>query len=91
MIHKAKDLSPEQKVALERLLGRAISDREDISIRVLQPPPGVSPARRQEILEGLKTYFAEVDSQRKPVSGEQADKVIDEAIRSSRPAYRPHD
>ncbi len=90
MIHKAKDLQPEQKKALERLVGRAISDQEDISIRVLQPPPSVPLERRLEILDGLKTYFAQVDAQRKPASHEQADEVIDEALRSTRPGYRRH-
>lgn len=33
MIHKAKDLSPDQRLALESLLGRSISDNEQIIIR----------------------------------------------------------
>jgi hypothetical protein len=35
MIHKAKDLSPEQKMAIESLLGRSIAEDEAISIRTL--------------------------------------------------------
>jgi hypothetical protein len=35
MIHKAKDLSPDQKVVIESLLGRSIADEEAISIRAL--------------------------------------------------------
>jgi hypothetical protein len=35
MIHKAKDLSPGQKVAIESLLGRTIADDEAISVRAL--------------------------------------------------------
>jgi hypothetical protein len=31
--HKAKDLSPDQKVAIESLLGRSIAENEEISIR----------------------------------------------------------
>jgi hypothetical protein len=33
MIHKARDLSPDQKTAIESLLGRAIAEDEAISIR----------------------------------------------------------
>ena len=33
MIHKARDLSPDQKAALESLCGRAIAEDEAISIR----------------------------------------------------------
>ena len=33
MTHKAKDLSPDQKVVIESLLGRSIAENEEISIR----------------------------------------------------------
>jgi hypothetical protein len=33
MIHKARDLSPDQKNAIESLLGRAIAEDEAISVR----------------------------------------------------------
>jgi hypothetical protein len=90
MIHKVKDLSAEQKATLERLVGRTITDQEDVSVRVLEAPPKVSAARRQEILDGLKAFFARVDARCKPVSAEEADEIIDEALRSTRPGYRPH-
>lgn len=35
MIHKAKDLSQDQKTVIENLLGRAIAEDEAISIRAL--------------------------------------------------------
>ncbi len=38
MIHKAKDLSPDQKAAIEGLLGRAIAENEEISIRTVMSP-----------------------------------------------------
>jgi hypothetical protein len=38
MIHKAKDLSPDQRAAVEALLGRAIAENEEISIRTLSLP-----------------------------------------------------
>jgi len=33
MIHRAKDLSPDQKLAIESLLGRCIGENEEIIIR----------------------------------------------------------
>ncbi len=39
MIHKAKDLSPDQKMAIESLLGRSIAEDEAISIRALASAP----------------------------------------------------
>jgi hypothetical protein len=35
MIHKAKNLSPDQKMAIESLLGRSVAEDEAISIRTL--------------------------------------------------------
>src|SRR2546429_6791411 len=90
MIHKAKDLSPDQRTVIENLVGRSISDQEEISLRVLQPPKDISPERRQEILDGLNEYFSCVDAQRKPVSAEEADEIINEALRSARSVYDLH-
>jgi len=38
MVHKAKDLSPEQRIAVESLLGRAIAPHEAIMIRAVPSP-----------------------------------------------------
>ena len=35
MIHRAKDLAPDQKLAIESLLGRSIADDESVSVRTL--------------------------------------------------------
>ena len=39
MIHSVKDLSPDQKLAIESLLGRPISDGEQVSVRTLPASP----------------------------------------------------
>jgi hypothetical protein len=89
MICKAKDLSPEQKVAIESLLGRRVLDDEAISVRAIEPP-ALSDQQKHELAEHLRKYFAEVDAHPHPGSAEQAEEVLTEAIRSSRPGYRPH-
>ncbi len=38
MIHKAKDLSPDQRLAIESLLGRSIGENEEIIIRTTDSP-----------------------------------------------------
>lgn len=88
MIHKAKDLSPDQKVLIESLLGRRVLEDEAISVRAFEPP-AVSEERRREIAGELQRYFAEVDANRKPSAADEGDEIISEAIRSTRPAYRP--
>lgn len=89
MIRNAKDLSPDQKVAIESLLGRRILEDEAISVRAIEAPP-LSDQRRHELAEELRKYFAEVDARRKPGSAEEAEEILTEAIRSTRPGYRPH-
>ena len=89
MICKAQDLSAEQKVLIENLVGRRLSRDEAVSIRVLVPP-ALSDERRREIEGELRRYFAEVDSNHTPTSSDQAEEIITEAMRSTRPRYRPH-
>jgi L-lactate utilization protein LutC len=89
MIRHMKDLSPDQKMAVESLLGRSVSEQETVSVQAFQPPV-ISDQRRQQVVEGLRQYFAEVDAKRQPVSAEEADDIINEAMRNSRPGYRPH-
>ena len=88
MIREVKDLSPDQKMAVESLLGRSVSEQETVSVRAFQPP-AISDQRRQEIVEALRQYFAEVDAKRQPVSAEEASEIVNEAMRNSRPGYRP--
>lgn len=88
MIHKAKDLSPDQRAAIESLLGRRVLEDEAISIRAIEPP-ALSDERKQQLVEQLKKYFAEVDARRKGGSPEEAEEILNEAMRSVRPGYRP--
>lgn len=89
MIHNAKDLSPDQKAVIEKLLGRAVLENETISIRAFEPP-ALSDQRRQELAGQLERYFANVDARRGSGSAEEAEEIFTEAMRSSRPEYHPH-
>ena len=88
MLHKASELSCEQRNALESLLGRRISDRETISVRAFEPAP-LSDTQRAEILASLDAYFARIDLKRPAMPDTEAEAVINEALRSTRPGYRP--
>jgi hypothetical protein len=68
--------------------GRELLESEDISVRAFEPAP-VSEQRRREIAEELRKYFAEVDANRRNVSDNEAEEIINEALRSIRPNYRP--
>jgi hypothetical protein len=89
MICNAEDLSPDQMAAVETLLGRRVQAGEAVSVRTFEPV-SISHQRRLEVADELRKYFAEVDASRKPVSEEEAEEIITEAMRSVRPGYRPH-
>jgi len=89
MICNPKDLSPDRKKAIESLLGRRVLEDEAISVRAIEPST-LSDQQRQEQAEELRKYFAEVDARRKPGSAEEAEEILTEAIRSTRPGNRPH-
>jgi len=93
MVHQVKDLSPEQRKAVENLLGRPVASDESVIIKSIRPsatiPSPLSPREREEALEKLRQYFAKVDAQRKPVSEAEEEEIINEALRSTRPNYRP--
>lgn len=89
MIHKAKDLSPDQKLAIESLLGQPLSEQDDVSVRRLGPVKQLAPEKRKEILDGMDQYFAKIDARRQPVSEEEAETILNEALRLTRPDYRP--
>ena len=70
-------------------MGRRILEDETISVRAIDSP-SLSDERKRELVEQLKKYFAEVDARRKPGSSEEAEEIINDAMKSVRPGYRPH-
>ncbi len=80
MIHRAKDLSPNQKMAIESLLGRVVTEDEAISIRT------VSPASVPEWLQKCWESAKELGLDR--LSMEEIDAEID-AARKARRDRRP--
>jgi hypothetical protein len=57
MIHNAKDLSVDQKAAIESLLGRHVLENEAISVRAIEPQ-AISDERRTEVLSGLRSILS---------------------------------
>lgn len=89
MAYFARDLSPEQRLAIESLLGRRISEKEAVTIRAYEPAT-LSPERRAEIIAGLEAHFAALDASREATSSDDADAIFEEAMRQTRPNYRTH-
>jgi len=92
-MHRVKDLSREQRVAVESLLGRSVSEDEAVSVKALNPsaivPSRLTGEERKAALENLNLYFVREDAQREPVSREHEEAIIHEALCSTPPGYRP--
>ena len=61
---------------------------EAVSVRAFAPA-SVCAQRKAEIASELGNYFAEVDAARAPASEADAEAILNEAMQSVRPGYRP--
>jgi hypothetical protein len=87
MLHRVKDLSPEQKHDSEILLGPPVSDDGAVSINSLDlttiiPAPLESPQERMAALRALEARFAATNAPE--VSVQEEDELVREAFRSTR-------
>ena len=93
MVHRIKDLSPEDVRTVENLLGCSMAEDDFVSIRAIRPSAIVSPRlpmeEREKAIRRLQGCFAKIDAQRKTISDAEEEAIIDEALRSTRPNYRP--
>jgi hypothetical protein len=91
VLYRVKDLSPEQRQAVEVLLGHPVSEDEAVSIKTLSPSTILSPSLSAE--DRIKAFRALSDrfsATRSPeVSIAEESEAADEAMRSTRPDYRP--
>ena len=73
------------------LLGYAVSEDETVSIKSLGPSALISsklsPEQRVEALRVLENRFA--NANRPGVNEEEEEAIVNEALRSTRPNYRP--
>ena len=76
------------EAAIKGLLVRRTPDDDTATIRTV-PAPGHSAEQRQDQVAELERNFAEVDSIREPVSAEDTDQALPEAMHSVRLGYRP--
>ena len=66
-----------------------LSDNNATVDRAEQPHPALSLERRQAIADELRRYFASVDERAGQIPEDEQEDILNEAIRSVRPEYRP--
>ena len=88
LIHKARELKPQTRAAVEAELGRSLKDDEDVSIMAFathEAPTGVA---RSSAGQKLETYFEKIDKKMAKVTDEDAEAALREALKKARPRYR---
>ena len=85
MIIEAAELSPNQKAAIEELLGQPLFETAAISLRAL---PAAKSVEQKAAAENLSKFLAARQRPRTGVSDEEFEAAILEALRSERPHYQ---
>ena len=86
MVHHVKDLSADQRLAIESLLGRPLHDQESITIRparILKDAP--VGAERACLFRRYQDHLDQLADRVKDVPEDEIDALIDEAMRNVRP------
>ena len=85
MVHHVKDLSPNQRVAIENLLGRTLSDEESLTIRparILKDAPVGD--ERAQAFRRYQNHLDLLANRVKDVPEDEIDAAIDEALQAVR-------
>jgi L-lactate utilization protein LutC len=88
LIHKASELRPKTRAALEAELGRRLQDNAQVSTMVFVPHEAPTGKARREAGRRLKEHLNRVDARPKTAPETEMEAALDEALRSVRPGYR---
>jgi hypothetical protein len=88
LIHKARELKPQTRAAVEAELGRSLNDDEEVSIMAFATHTEPTSEVRSRANQELETYFKRIDKQTARVAGEETEEDLREALKKVRPGYR---
>ena len=88
LIHKASELRPETRRALEAELGRSLENDEEVSIMAFVTHEAPTGQTRAEAERNLQEHLNRVDQKTKGVPEQEKEDTLNEALRNVRPGYR---
>jgi len=88
LIHKASELRPETRTAVEAELGRSLQDGEEVSIMAFVTHEAPTGEARAEAERTLQEHLSRVDHVTESARDEDLEDALNEALRSVRPGYR---
>jgi hypothetical protein len=80
VLHKASELAPEVRQAVESLLGRPLQPEEHVSVMVDLPHRASTGPERAELAQGLRERIDKTAAKLKDVPEAELDELIDEAV-----------
>jgi len=87
LIHKANELKPQTRAAVEAELGRLLKDDEAVSIMAFSMHEAPSGDARRKAAQKLQSHLQRTDKSGK-TSEKQTEAALQEALKHARPGYR---
>lgn len=79
-VQRASDLAGDERLIIERWLGRALSDNETISISAYRPHTPPDSAKRETLRQSIIAQAREVGSRAGDVRDQEIDELLNEAF-----------
>ena len=83
-VRKAGDLARDERLLIERWLGRPLSDDETISVSAYHRHPAPNGEEREVLRREIVTQAREIGSRIQDADVEDVDALVDEAIAAAR-------
>jgi hypothetical protein len=83
-VHKATDLAHDERLLVERWLGRTLSNDETISVSAYRPHPAPADDEREILRRGIMTQAREIGSRAPDARQEDVDALVDDALAATR-------
>ena len=88
LIHKASELRPETRRAVEAELGRSLEDGEEVSIMAFVTHEAPAGQARAEAQRNLQEHLNRIDQKTQGVPEQEMEDTLNESLRNARPGYR---
>jgi len=79
-VHRVSDLGREERMLVERWLGRAVSDEETISLNAYKPHPAPVGPEREALRREIISQAGEIGSRAPEIGEEEAGALVDRAF-----------
>ena len=83
-VHKAGDLARDERLLVERWLGRPISNDETISVNAYRPHAAPAGKEREILWQEIMAQASEIGSRAPDANEDELDALIDEAFAATR-------